>query len=156
LTSNAANFDHSHTIDSSFESGDQSAARSHKHDTTTGGSHTHGLVASNNSHTHSSNGPNANHTHQQLYNTASFINGTTGASRHNTGHNGINSSNANVGDHTHNLDITSLSAHGHSLDDAGVSHTHTTWNGSGVESNSGTSSHSHTVNTQRIYFIIKH
>lgn len=149
-----ASFAHNHTIGSSFTSNDQSDVGSHYHSAATGGDHTHTLAAANNTHYHGSDGPSGNHTHQQLYNTANFNSVTTGSSSH-FSHNGIDGVNAAVGDHAHSLS-ENATAHTHSLDSATTSHNHSTFNGLGETTDTGTSFHSHSINTQRIYFIIKY
>jgi len=149
-----ASFAHNHTIGSSFTSNDQSDVGSHYHSAATGGNHTHTLAAANNTHYHGSETASGNHTHQHLYNSSSFNAATTGATGH-TSHTGIDGVNAAVGDHAHSLS-ENATAHTHSLDSATTSHTHSTFDGAGTSTDTATSFHSHTVNTQRIYFIIKY
>jgi microcystin-dependent protein len=154
-TISAANASHSHnhTVSGEFTSGDQSDVQSHFHATSAMNNHTHSLNAANNSHSHGSDGVSSNHRHNYVYGNPTSS-GTTGSSAHST-HNGISGVNQNMGGHTHSL-ANNTTIHEHSLDSTTTSHQHSSWNGDGLTSNSATVSHSHTINTQRIYFIIKH
>lgn len=152
LAANASH-SHNHTVSGEFTSGDQSDVQSHFHGTSTSNDHTHSLNAANNPHYHGSDGPTGNHRHNYAYGNPTSS-GTTGSSAH-SAHTGIDGVNANMGAHTHTLGEDST-IHSHALNAVTTSHQHSSWNGDGLTSNSATVSHSHTVNTQRIYFIIKH
>lgn len=150
----SANHAHSHTVSGTFNSDGQDDSQSHLHGTTETGAHSHSLQAANHTHYHQSDGVSGDHRHNYALREGTGTTANTGAEAHTT-HNGISGVAANMGAHTHTI-TDDATSHAHGLPSATTSHQHATWNGTGLTSNEGTSTHFHDINTQKIYFIIKH
>jgi len=116
----------------------------------TGGNHTHTLETNNWSHSHQVNVPNSSHTH-------TYQRGTGGVNATQSGgadHGGHNVSSTTHG-HTHGF-IAADHAHAHNTNTGtSLEHSHT-WTTNNVSTNSAGGAHTHNVNVQPIYFIIKY
>jgi microcystin-dependent protein len=139
---------HQHSFSTSHSSS-QTTALNHTHTITNEPTlHRHNNASVSWSHNHSPGGQSVTHRHSYLRGTSSSS--TTSFSAHtnhsvtSAGHNHAHNMPALTINHSHNVNNHNVSAHSHN------------WNDGSLGSNSGGSSHSHTVNKQSIYFIIKH
>jgi microcystin-dependent protein len=145
LFSSASTF-HQHNFDSTYNSGNTSV-QDHRHDTDSGSSHSHTFTGANWGHNHNTGGPSANHAHGYIRGSTSAV---TGGSAH-ANHNVSNTNHA----HKHNFPSANL-IHAHSYNSHTTNaHSHN-WNAANIASSAGGSNHSHSVNKQSIYFIIKY
>jgi microcystin-dependent protein len=136
---------HTHNIGQNYQS-NTTNSHAHSHNTSGGGEHGHFLNSSNWNHNHGTNVPSNSHSH--AYNRGNTSNNTV-----NTAHGTHNVSN-DAHQHKHTFPTTNP-GHSHNTNaNAANSHSHN-WTMQNTTSLSG-DVHTHTVNKQSIYFIIKH
>lgn len=144
----SASTSHSHNYSSSNYASNTNGYGNHTHDTgQTANDHSHTLDYNNWNHFHNSNAPSNTHFHNY------FRGNTSGIVTSSVAHGGHNVSNTGHS-HSHNLGGVSH-GHDHGYNSALGEHSHN-WNMSGTVSNAAGANHTHTVNKQSIYFIIKY
>jgi microcystin-dependent protein len=143
----SASTSHSHNYSSSNYGSNTNGYGNHYHDTGNANDHSHTLDFNNWSHFHNSNVPSNTHFHNY------FRGNQTGIVTSSVAHGTHNVSTQNHA-HSHNLGAVGHN-HEHGYDPAMGTHSHN-WNMSGIGSNAAGANHTHTVNKQSIYFIIKY
>lgn len=138
---------HSHDYTSANYGSNTNGYGNHSHSTSNANDHSHTLDFNNWTHFHNSNAVSNTHFHNY------FRGNSSGNNTSAVAHGGHNVSSANH-PHSHNIGDVGHN-HEHSYNAAGNTHAHN-WNTSGTGSNSAGVNHSHTVNKQSIYFIIKY
>lgn len=145
LFASASTF-HLHNYTATYDSS-QTTAQDHTHNAETSAAHSHTFNGSNYTHSHNTSGPTNTHAHSYVRGNSSAVTGGAAHGNHNVG-------NANHA-HKHNFANIGL-LHSHTYNNHNVNaHSHN-WNAGNIQSNAGGSNHSHSVNKQSIYFIIKH
>jgi microcystin-dependent protein len=145
---NSASISHSHNYNTTSIGSNTNGYGNHTHSSTGANDHSHGLSTNNWSHGHNSGGPSNSHAHN-------YFRGNSGGANtdfRNHGAHGV----SNVS-HSHEHSTTSDGAvnHSHLFESNLGNHNHN-WNTSSVTSNSQGTDHTHNINKQSIYFIIKY
>ena len=139
---------HSHNYSASNYGSNTNGYGNHTHDTgQTANDHSHTLINNNWNHFHNSNAVSNTHFHNY------FRGNTSGIVTSSVAHGAHNVSSEN---HSHQHTLAAVAhGHNHGYEAALGNHSHN-WNMSGIGSNAAGANHSHTVNKQSIYFIIKY
>lgn len=144
---------HTHTYSqaTAYTSLDNANNWTHSHaNENSGGNHGHQLSTMNWSHSHQTSQPSAAHAHNYQRGTGT-VNGTNSGGADHGGHN--TSSTTHGHDHGY---IAADHNHGHNTDTGtSLAHSHN-WSLANITTNAAGSTHTHNVNVQPIYFIIKY
>ena len=143
----SASTSHAHNYTSSTYGSNGTTQQDHSHDTGNANNHTHNLATTSWNHSHNTGGPSNTHQHN-------YLRGNTGNATNNVGHGTHNVENT-AHNHKHNLGAVSH-GHDHAYNTYTPNvHSHN-WNMVSIGSNASGTDHTHTVNKQSIYFIIKY
>jgi microcystin-dependent protein len=142
---------HNYSQASAYTSLENTNDWTHNHaNENTSGAHTHNSPTDNWSHSHQVSQPLTSHTHNYQRGTGT-VNGTNSGGADHGGHNTSNTTHG----HDHGF-LAADHAHGHNLDTGtSLAHSHT-WTTASVSTSSTGGGHTHDVNVQPIYFIIKY